>query len=263
VTAADKVGELDYTLVALILFIGPWRAGRIMSIGEPDFSTRALLVEGRATGADRLRWNLERSGFVVERASNGDEALKQSPRFRPHVMLLNWSLPALSGIEVCRRLRALPETRDVGVIMIGRTGDRYVIRALDAGADDYLVEPFSIAELLARMRAVLRRTRTEPARIRLTLGELDLDLTALRVTRSGRYIHLGPTEFRLLRLLMDSPNRVLSREEIIDQIWGADTAVELRTVDVHVRRLREAITRQGDPDVIRTVRAAGYVFDAA
>lgn len=117
VTAADKVGELDYTLVALILFIGPWRAGRIMNIGEPDFSTRALLVEGRATGADRLRWNLERSGFVVERASNGDEALKQSARFRPHVMLLNGSLPALSGIEVCRRLRALPETRDVGVIM--------------------------------------------------------------------------------------------------------------------------------------------------
>ena len=234
-----------------------------MNIGEPDFITRALLVEGRATCADILRRNLERSGFVVERASNGDEALKQSARFRPHVMLLDWSLPTLSGIEVCRRLRALPETRDVSVIMTGRTGDRYVIRALVAGADDYLVKPFSIAELLARMRALLRRTPAEPARIRLTLGELDLDLTALRLTRNGRDIHLGPTEFRMLRLLMASPNRVLSREEIIDQIWGADAAVELRTVDVHVQRLREAITRQGDPDVIRTVRAAGYVLDAA
>ena len=234
-----------------------------MSIGEPDFSTRALLVEERFPCPDILRWNLERSGFVVERASNGDEALKRNERFRPHVMLLDWSLPSLSGIEVCRQLRALPETRGASVIMTGRTGDRYVIRALVAGADDYLVKPFSIAELLARMRALLRRALAEPVRIRLTLGELDLDLTALRVTRSGRYIHLGPTEFRLLRLLMDSPNRVLSREEIIDQIWGADTAVELRTVDVHVRRLREAITRQGDPDVIRTVRAAGYVFDTA
>ena len=234
-----------------------------MNIGEPDFITRALLVEGRATGADILRRNLERSGFVVERASNGDAALKQSESFRPHVILLDWSLPTLSGIEVCRRLRALPETRDVGVIMTGRTRDRYVVRALGAGADDYLVKPFSNAELLARMRALLRRTRTEPARIRLTLGELDLDLTALRLTRNGRDIHRGPTEFRLLRLLMASPNRVLSREEIIDEIWGADAAVELRTVDVHVRRVREAITRQGDPDVIRTVRAAGYVFDAA
>jgi two-component system, OmpR family, phosphate regulon response regulator PhoB len=126
-----------------------------------------------------------------------------------------------------------------------------------------LVNPFSIAELLARVRALLRRTWTEPARIRLTLGELDLDLTAFRVTRNGRDIHLGPTEFRLLRLLMHSPNRVFSRGEIIDQVWGAGAIVELRTVDVHVRRLREAITCEGDPDVIRTVRATGYVLDAA
>jgi len=234
-----------------------------MSIGEPDFSTRALLVEGRATSVDILRWNLERNGFVVERAATGDEALNRSARFRPHVVLLNWSLPALSSIEVCRQLRALPETRDVGVIMTGRAGNRYVVRALAAGADDYLVKPFSIAELLARMRALLRRTRTEPARIRLRLGELDMDLTAVRVTRNGRDIHLGPTEFRLLRLLMHSPNRIFSREEIVDQIWGVGAAVDPRSVDVSVRRLREAITREGEPGVIRTVRAAGYVLDAA
>ena len=234
-----------------------------MRIAGPDFSTRVLLIEGRATWANMLQWNLERSGLVVERASNSDDALTRSGRFRPHVVLLNWSLPTLNGIEVCRRLRALPETRDVGVIMTGRAGNRYVVRALAAGADDYLVKPFSIAELLARMRALLRRTRTEPARIRLRLGELDLDLTAFRVTRNGHDIHLGPTEFRLLRLLMHSPNRVVSREEIIDQIWGTDAAVELRSVDVHMWRLRKAITCEGgDPGVIRTVRAAGYVLDA-
>src|SRR6516165_1453419 len=141
--------------------------------------------------------------------------------------------------------------------MTGRAGNRYVVRALAAGADDYLVKPFSIAELLARMRALLRRTRTEPARTRLRLGELDMDLTAVRVTRNGRDIHLGPTEFRLLRLLMHSPNRIFSREEIVDQIWGVGAAVDPRSVDVSVRRLREAITREGEPGVIRTVRAAG------
>jgi two-component system phosphate regulon response regulator PhoB len=177
--------------------------------------------------------------------------------------MVNWSSPTLSGIEVLRRLRTQPETRNVAMIITGRTGDRHVVRALSAGADDYLVKPFGIAELLARIRALLRRTRAEPERICLMLGGLNMDLTAFRVTHNGRDVHLGPTEFRLLRLLMHSPNRTFSREEIIDQIWGADAVVQPRTVDVHVRRLREAVIREGERDVIRTVRAAGYVFDAA
>ena len=162
---------------------------------------------------------------------------------------------------MCRQLRALPQTREVGVIMTGRAGDQQVVRALDAGADDYLVRPFGIAELLARMRALLRRTRTEPERVRLELGDLAMDLTAVRATRNGRDVHLGPTEFRLLKLLMHFPNRVFSREEILNRIWGTDCAVEPRTVDVHVRRLREAITRDGEPDLIHTVRGAGYIIE--
>jgi two-component system phosphate regulon response regulator PhoB len=224
-------------------------------------STRALLVEGRAASADTLRWNLERNGFAVERTLNGEEALNRCAQFRPHVVLLNWRLPALSGIELCRQLRALPQTREVGVIMTGRAGDRQVVRALEGGADDYLVRPFGIAELLARMRALLRRTRTQPERVRLELGDLAMDLTAVRVTRNGRDVHLGPTEFRLLKLLMHFPNRVFSREEILNRIWGTDCAVEPQTVNVYMRRLRAAITREGEPDLIHTVRGAGYIIE--
>ena len=231
------------------------------SIFRPHLSTRALLVEGRATSADTLRWNLERHGFAVERTLNGEDALNRCAQFRPHVILLNWRLPTLSGIEVCRQLRALPEARDVGIIMTGRAGDRQVVPALEGGADDYLVRPFGIAELLARMRALLRRTRTEPERVRLELGDLAMDLTAVRVTRNGRDVHLGPTEFRLLELLMHFPNRVFSREEILNRIWGTDCAVEPQTVNVYMRRLREAITRDGEPDLIHTVRGAGYIIE--
>ena len=231
------------------------------SVLPPHLSTRALLVEGRAASADTLRWNLERNGFAVERILNGEDALARCAQFRPHVVLLNWRSPALSGIELCRQLRALPQTREVGVIMTGRAGDQQVVRALEAGADDYLVRPFGIAELLARMRALLRRTRTEPERVRLELGDLAMDLTAVRVTRNGRDVHLGPTEFRLLELLMHFPNRVFSREEILHRIWGADCAVEPRTVDVNMRRLREGISREGEPDLIHTVRGAGYIIE--
>ena len=231
------------------------------SVLPPHLSTRALLVEGRAASADTLRWNLERNGFAVERILNGEDALARCAQFRPHVVLLNWRSPALSGIELCRQLRALPQTREVGVIMTGRAGDQHVVPALEGGADDYLVRPFGIAELLARMRALLRRTRTEPERVRLELGDLAMDLTAVRVTRNGRDVHLGPTEFRLLKLLMHFPNRVFSREEILNRIWGADCAVDPRTVDVNMRRLREAITREGEPDVIHTVRGAGYIIE--
>jgi two-component system phosphate regulon response regulator PhoB len=234
---------------------------RNISIPNLD-SPRVLLVEDEAAFAVMLRYNLERQGFLVDHVTSGREALSRSAQFRPHLVLLDWTLPGMCGIELCRRLRSRPETKDVGVIMVtGRAGDQNAVRALDAGADDYVVKPFSVTELLARMWALLRRIRAYPERRCLQLREITIDLAAFRVTRNGRNVHLGPTEYRLLKFLMEHPNCTLSREEIIDEIWGAGAAVEPRTVDVHVRRLRDAITRDGEPDVIRTVRTAGYVLD--
>ena len=234
---------------------------RNISISNLD-RPRVLLVEDEAAFAAMLRYNLETQGFLVDHVASEQEALSRSARFRPHVLLLAWTLAGMCGSEVCRRLRSQPETKDVCVIMVtGRAGDRNAVRALDAGADDYMVKPLSITELLARIWALLRRTRAHPERKCLQLGEIVIDLAAFRVTRNGRNIHLGPTEYRLLKFLMEHPNCTLSREEIIDEIWGAGAAVDPRTVDVHVRRLRDAITQQGEPDVIRTVRTAGYGFD--
>jgi two-component system, OmpR family, phosphate regulon response regulator PhoB len=222
---------------------------------------RLLLVEDEAAFAAMLRYNLEMQGFLVDHVTSGQEALSRSAQFRPHLILLDWTLPGMCGIEVCRRLRSRPETKDTGVIMVtGRAGDQNAVRGLDAGADDYVVKPFSITELLARIWALLRRTRAQPERRWLQLRDIVIDLAAFRVTRNGRNIHLGPTEFRLLRFLMEHPTCTLSREEIIDEIWGAGAAVDPRTVDVHVRRLRDAITQEGEPDVIRTVRTAGYAL---
>jgi two-component system phosphate regulon response regulator PhoB len=223
---------------------------------------RALLVEDEAAFGAMLRYNLETHGFLVDHVTSGQEALSRSAQFRPHVVLLDWTLPGMCGIEVCRRLRSQPETKDVGVIMVtGRAGDQNAVRGLDAGADDYMVKPLSITELLARIWALLRRTRAHPERRYLQLGEMVIDLAAFRVTRNGRNIHLGPTEYRLFKFLMEHPNCTLSREEIIDEIWGAGVAVDPRTVDVHVWRLRDAITQEGEPDVIRTVRTAGYALN--
>jgi two-component system phosphate regulon response regulator PhoB len=223
---------------------------------------RVLLVDDEAAFAAMLCYNLETRGFLVEHVANGQEALSRSAKFLPHVVLLDWTLPGMCGIEVCRRLRSRPETKDVGLIMVtGRTGDQNAVRGLDAGADDYVVKPFSITELLARIWALLRRTRAHPERRCLQLGEIVIDLAAFRVTRNGRNIHLGPTEYRLLKFLMEHPNCTLSREEIIEEIWGANAAVDPRTVDVHVRRLRDAIAHEGEPDVIRTVRTAGYALN--
>jgi two-component system phosphate regulon response regulator PhoB len=234
------------------------RGGIASSFDQP----RVLVVEDEAAFAAMLCYNLETHGFLVEHVTNGQEALSRSTTFQPRVVVLDWTLPGMSGIEVCRRLHSLPETQDVGVIMVtGRAGDRNAVRGLNAGADDYLVKPFSIIELLARIRALLRRTRVHPERRCLQSREIVRDLTAFRVTRNGRNIHLGPTEFRLLKFLMQHPNRIFSREEIIYEIWGADAIVEARTVDVHVQRLRDSVTREGEPDVIRTVRTAGYGFN--
>ena len=234
------------------------RSGSASNLDRP----RVLLVEDDAAFAAMLRYNLETRGFLVEHVTNGQEALSRCAKFRPHVVLLDWTLPGMCGIEVCRRLRSQPETKDVGVIMVtGRAGDQNAVRGLDAGADDYVVKPFSITELLARIWALLRRTRAHPERRCLQLREIVIDLAAFRVTRNGRNIHLGPTEYRLLKFLMEHPNCTLSREEIIDEIWGAGPAVDPRTVDVYVRRLRDAITHEGEPDVIRTVRTAGYALN--
>jgi two-component system phosphate regulon response regulator PhoB len=223
---------------------------------------RILLVEDEAAFAAVLLYNLEAHGFLAEHVTNGQEALRRCVKYRPHIVLLDWTLPVMGGIEVCRRLRRLPETKDAGVIMVtGRIGDRNAVRGLNAGADDYVVKPFSIAELLARIRALLRRRRVDSGGRCLQSREIVMELTAVRVTRNGRTVHLGPTEYRLLRFLMQHPNRVFSREELIDQIWGAEAAVEPRTVDVHVRRLRASITRNGESDVIRTVRTAGYALN--
>jgi two-component system phosphate regulon response regulator PhoB len=233
---------------------------RNISISNLD-RPRVLLVEDEAAFAAMLRYNLEMQGFLVDHVTSGREALSCIAQFRPHLVLLDWTLPGMCGIEVCRRLRSQPETKDVGVMMVtGRAGDQNAVRALDAGADDYVVKPFSVTELIARIWAILRRTRADPERRCLQLREIAIDLAAFRVTRNGRNVHLGPTEYRLLKFLMEHPNCTLSREEIIDEIWGAGAAVDPRTVDVHVRRLRDAVTHEGEQDAIRTVRTAGYAF---
>jgi two-component system phosphate regulon response regulator PhoB len=234
---------------------------RNISISNLD-RPRVLLVEDEAAFAAMLCYNLETHGFLVDHVMSGQEALSRSAQFRPHVVLLDWTLPGMCGIEVCRRLRSRPETKDVGVIMVtGRAGDQNAVRGLDAGADDYVVKPCSITEVVARIWAVLRRTRGHPESRSLQFREIVMDLAAFRVTRNGRNVHLGPTEFQLLRFLMQHPNRIFSREEIVHEIWGVAAAVDSRTVDVHVRRLRDAITREGEPDVIRTVRMVGYALD--
>jgi two-component system phosphate regulon response regulator PhoB len=223
---------------------------------------RILVIEDEPALAEMLRYNLEKEGFDVATALDGEEGLAAVGETRPDLILLDWMLPHLSGLELCRQLRRGRETRSVPVIMLtarGEESDR--VRALDVGADDYVTKPFSPGELMARIRAVLRRAHPVPAANILTYGGLVMDLGAHRVTRDGRAIHLGPTEFRLLRFLMEHPGRVYTREQLLDAVWGRDIYVEARTVDVHVRRLRKAINAPGQHDLIRTVRSAGYALD--
>ncbi len=223
-----------------------------------------LVVEDEQPLVTLLRYNFEAAGYEVATALDGDEALIALAERRPDLVILDWMLPSLSGLEVCRQLRRRAETRDVPVIMLtarGEEGDR--IRGLDSGADDYVTKPFSPAELVARVRAVLRRARPATADQALTYADLNMDLVAHRVSRGARPVHLGPTEFRLLRHLMEHPNRVFSREQLLDAVWGHDVYVEPRTVDVHVRHLRKALNAPNEVDLIRTVRSAGYALDAA
>ncbi len=223
---------------------------------------RVLIVEDEDAQAEVLRYNFDREGFEVLLAGDGDEAMLAAEEQQPDLVLLDWMLPGTSGISVCQQLRARPATRALPIIMLtarSEEGDR--IRGLDSGADDYVVKPFSPSELVARVRAVLRRARPALSEERLVCGEIVMDLATHRVSRRGKYVHLGPTEFRLLRLFMERPYRVFTREQLLDKVWGRDIHVELRTVDVHIRRLRKALGSHGDDDVIRTVRGTGYALD--
>lgn len=221
-----------------------------------------LVVEDEAPLVTLLRYNLEGAGFEVAEAVDGEEALIAIDERRPDLIVLDWMLPLVSGLEVCRQVRRKQETRDIPIIMLtarGEEDDR--IRGLDSGADDYVTKPFSPTELLARVRAVLRRSRPALSTELLEFADVSMDLAAHRVRRGRRPVHLGPTEFRLLRYLMEHPGRVFSREQLLDAVWGHDVYVEPRTVDVHVRRLRQALNDGEEPDLIRTVRAAGYALD--
>ncbi len=221
-----------------------------------------LVVEDEDALATLLQYNLDKEGYRVAMAADGEEALMLVDEQPPDLVVLDWMLPKVSGIEVCRRLRARPETRNLPIIMLtarGEESDR--IRGLDTGADDYIVKPFSMTELTARIRAVLRRIRPGLAEDRIRQGDVVIDRVAHRVKRGGREIHLGPTEFRLLDYFMQHPGRVFSREQLLDAVWGSDVYVEARTVDVHVGRLRKALNKEEEADPIRTVRSAGYALD--
>jgi two-component system phosphate regulon response regulator PhoB len=221
-----------------------------------------LVVEDEAALATMLRYNLEKQGFRVDEAGDGQEALTRISEVPPDLVLLDWMLPVMSGIEVCRQIRRRPDTRDLPVIMVtARTDDQDAVRGLNTGADDYITKPFNMEALLARMRALLRRAGGVPAKGTLTFHDVTLDQAAHRVHRNGRAVHLGPTEYRLLEFFLQHPRRVFSREEVLDAVWGPDIHVEPRTVDVHIRRLRKAINGQGEIDMVRTVRAAGYALD--
>jgi two-component system phosphate regulon response regulator PhoB len=221
-----------------------------------------LVVEDEDALATLLQYNLDKEGYQVAVAGDGEEALLLTEERLPDLVVLDWMLPKVSGIEVCRRLRSRAETRNVPIIILtarGEETDR--IRGLDTGADDYVVKPFSMTELTARIRAVLRRIRPGLAEDRIRHGDIIIDRVAHRVRRGDREVHLGPTEFRLLDYLMQHPGRVFSREQLLDAVWGSDVYVEARTVDVHVGRLRKALNHQVDMDPIRTVRSAGYSLD--
>jgi two-component system, OmpR family, phosphate regulon response regulator PhoB len=224
--------------------------------------TRILLVEDEEPLTLLIRYNLEAEGYEVDAVARGDEAELRLREEAPDLVLLDWMLPGLSGIELCRRIRARRETERLPVIMLtarGEEGDR--VRGLATGADDYIVKPFSVPELLARVRALLRRAKPAHVARLLLAGDIELDRETHRVRREGRELHLGPTEFRLLEFLMQSPGRVFSREQLLDGVWGRDVYIDERTVDVHIGRLRKAINRPLGADPIRTVRGAGYSFD--
>ena len=223
---------------------------------------RVLIVEDEEALTVLLRYNLEREGYEIETAARGDEADLRLRERVPDLVILDWMLPGLSGIELCRRLRARPETRQLPIIMLTARGEESErVRGLATGADDYVVKPFSVPELVARVRALLRRALPERLADVLSFGDIEVDREKKRVSRAGRAIDLGPTEYRLLEFLMQRPGRVFSREQLLDGVWGSEIYIDERTVDVHVGRLRKALNRGHDTDPIRTVRGSGYALD--
>jgi two-component system phosphate regulon response regulator PhoB len=224
---------------------------------------RILLVEDDAALAELLIYHFTREDFDVQQTGDGDEAMLLAQESPPDLVLLDWMIEGLSGIEVCRRLRRLPDTANVPIIMLtarGEEADR--VRGLETGADDYVTKPFSPRELVARVGAVLRRVRPALAGEQLTYADIEMDIVSHKVKRGGETISLGPTEFRLLKHFLEHPGRVFSRERLLDSVWGHDSDIEPRTVDVHIRRLRKAINEGGKSDIIRTVRSAGYALDS-
>jgi two-component system phosphate regulon response regulator PhoB len=224
--------------------------------------TQVLVVEDEEALAQLLKYNLEKEGYSVAVAKDGEEAMVSADETKPDLIVLDWMLPKTPGIEVCRRLRARQDTRNTPIVMLtARTEESDRIRGLDVGADDYLTKPFSMNELLARLRAVMRRIRPGLADDKVSCGDIIMDRVAHRVKRGSREVHLGPTEFRILDHLMQHPGRVFSREQLLDAVWGSDVYVEARTVDVHIGRLRKALMVGEETDPIRTVRSAGYALD--
>jgi two-component system, OmpR family, phosphate regulon response regulator PhoB len=225
--------------------------------------TRVLIVEDEEALATLLDYNLTKEKFDVTLAYDGEEALLKVKEEAPDVIILDWMLPKTSGIEVCRRIRSKPETRNIPIIMLtARSEEADRIRGLETGADDYLTKPFSTNELIARVRAVLRRIRPGLVDDKVQFSDIEIDRVSHRVMRGDKEIHLGPTEFRLLDHLIQHPGRVFSREQLLNAVWGTDVFVEVRTVDVHIGRLRKALNKYKQGDPIRTVRSAGYALDA-
>ena len=223
----------------------------------------ALIVEDEPPLVELIRYNLEKEGYEIDVALDGEEAILMIEERQPDIVILDWMLPTLAGIEVCRRLRSKPATRNLPVIMLtARSEEIDRVRGLDIGADDYMTKPFAMTELVARIRAVLRRIRPALAEDVVVVGDISIDRSAHRVTRNDVEVHLGPTEFRLLDYFAQHPGRVFSREQLLDAVWGSDVYVETRTVDVHIGRLRKALSKGGGEDPIRTVRSAGYALNA-
>ncbi|MDH5188941.1 MAG: phosphate regulon transcriptional regulator PhoB [Rhodospirillaceae bacterium] len=223
---------------------------------------RILLVEDEPAQAEMITYNLEKAGFIVMHAPDGQAAIEMARMESPDLVLLDWMLPEVAGIDVCRQLRADRDLQEVPIIMLTARGDEDDrVRGIDTGADDYLVKPYSPRELISRIKALLRRASPGGVDDKLACLDIEIDLASHKVTRGGALIHLGPTEFKLLRTFMERPGRVFSREHLLDLVWGHGVYVEDRTVDVHIRRLRKALNEGGKKDVIRTVRSAGYAID--
>ncbi|MEW2916248.1 phosphate regulon transcriptional regulator PhoB [Ruegeria sp. ANG10] len=228
-----------------------------MSADQPT----VLVVEDEPAQREVLAYNLEAEGFRVSKAANGDEAMLLVNEEQPDIIVLDWMMPNLSGIEVCRRLKMRPDTRAIPIIMLSaRTEEIDKVRGLETGADDYVVKPYSVVELMARVRTQLRRVRPATVGIRLEFDDIILDAETHKVSRNSKPLKLGPTEFRLLSTFMEKPGRVWSREQLLDRVWGRDIYVDTRTVDVHIGRLRKALTQHGGNDPVRTVRGAGYAL---